>query len=417
MDLLKTLSEEFSIKPANAENIISLIDGGNTIPFIARYRKEMTGSCDDQVLHEFSLRLQYLRNLDKRKKEIAESIASQGKMTEELARAVENAQTLTEAEDIYRPFRPKRRTRATIAEEKGLRPLAETLLRQDKKSEAPKELAAAFIDPEKGVNTLEEALTGAQDIIAEIISDDAETRKKLRALMKKDGSVQSKAAKKQNPVYQMYYDYAEPVSKIPGHRILAINRGEREEALKVSILLNEAGALSIVNAAFVKDEAPASSIVKDAGKDAWERLIYPSVEREVRSELTEKAVSQAINLFAMNLRPLLLTPPLKGRVTLGLDPAYRTGCKIAVVDETGKVLDTTVVYPTPPQSKTEEAKKELTRLINKHGVTAISIGNGTASKESEIFVAELIKELGAPVGYMMVNEAGASVYSASKLAA
>lgn len=417
MDIITVLCAEFKIKPEHVKNIVSLIDDGNTIPFIARYRKEMTGSCDDQVLHELAERLQYLRNFEKRKAEIQESITAQEKMTDALLASIESAATLAELEDIYRPYRPKRRTRATVALEKGLRPLADLLMKQDIGAGTLKDLALPFVDAQKEVSTWEDAISGAKDILAEDISDNAEMRKRLRAFMQKNGVIKTQAGKKEDPVYQMYREYAEPVGKIPGHRILAINRGEREEALRVSVELDSAGALSLLYAGFVREGSSTSVCVKEAAVDAWERLIRPSIEREVRGELTEKASNQAISLFAMNLKPLLLQPPVKNKVTLGLDPAYRTGCKIAVVDETGKVLDTAVVYPTPPQSKTEEAKRELKRLILKHKVSVISIGNGTASKEAEIFVAELIRELDAGVSYMVVNEAGASVYSASKLAA
>ena len=417
MDITAALNAEFKLKFEHVKNIITLIDDGNTIPFIARYRKEMTGSCDDQVLHELSDRLKYLRNLEKRKAEIIESIFAQGKMNDELQKLIENAVTMAEIEDIYRPFRPKRRTRATIALEKGLRPLADSLIKQNLYNGSLEELATPFVNAEKGAPTWQDAIAGAKDILAEDISDNAEMRKRLRTIMQKDGILKSAAGKKEDSVYQMYYDYSEPVAKIPGHRILAINRGEREDVLRVTIELNNTAVLSALYAAFVIDGSITTECVREAAEDAWERLIRPSIEREVRNELTEKASIQAISLFALNLKPLLLQPPVKGKVTLGLDPAYRTGCKIAVVDETGKVLDTAVVYPTPPQSKTEEAKCELTRLIKKHGVNVISIGNGTASKESEIFIAGLIKELDANLSYMMVNEAGASVYSASKLAA
>ena len=417
MNLPAKLAAEFKLKQEHIENIIALIDQGNTIPFIARYRKEMTASCDDQVLHEVSDRLEYLRNLEKRKAEIAASITEQGKMTPELQGSIDAAVTMAEAEDLYRPFRPKRRTRATIALEKGLRPLADLLLRQDMRMGTLESLATSYINADKGIATWEEALEGAKDILAEDFSDNADVRKRLRAIMQRDGLLKSSAGKKEDAVYQMYLDYSEPVARIPGHRILAINRGEREEALKVSIELNDTAVLSALSAAFVKEGSITSASVKEAVEDAWERLIQPSIEREVRTALTAKATEQAILLFAMNLRPLLLQPPIKGKVTLGLDPAYRTGCKIAVVDDTGKVLDTTVIYPTPPQNRVDEAKDKLRKLIDKHGVNVISIGNGTASKESEIFVAELIKEVKADLSYMVVNEAGASVYSASKLAA
>ncbi len=417
MEIISALSKEFQLKPGHVGNIVSLIDLGNTIPFIARYRKEMTGSCDDQVLRQLSDRLQYLRNLEKRKAEIKESIAAQDKMTDELEKAIDSASTLAEAEDLYRPYRPKRRTRATAAREKGLSPLADILLRQEPTAGGLEEIAKPFVNAEMGVETWEDALSGAKDIIAEIISDDAGSRKRLRELMRKDGLLKSQADKDEDSVYRMYYEYSEPVGKIPGHRVLAVNRGEREGYLKVKVELQDAAALSILDAKFAARPSVTAECVKEAAADAWRRLIQPSVEREVRAELTQRASEQAISMFKLNLKPLLLQPPVKDKVVLGLDPAYRTGCKIAVVDETGRALDTAVVYPTPPQKKTEEAKNELKRLISKHGVGVIAIGNGTASKESEIFIAELNKELEKSVGYMVVSEAGASVYSASKLAA
>lgn len=417
MKLAAILSNEFKLKPEYVVNIINLIDGGNTIPFIARYRKELTGSCDDQVLRELSQRLQYLRNLEKRKDEISESITVQEKMTEEIKKAIEDAVTLSEIEDIYRPFRPKRRTRASVAEEKGLKPLAEILKKQSVKSGSLKDISEAYVNAEKGVETWEDAISGAKDIIAEEMSNDAELRKRIRQIIKKDGILKSAAVKNEDSVYQMYYDYSEPIEKIPSHRILAINRGEQEEYLKVKINLNEGEILSLFHSKYVTRGSVTTTCVIEAAEDAWKRLIFPSVERETRAELTERASEQAISMFALNLKHLLMQPPVKDKVILGLDPAYRTGCKIAVVDGTGKVLDTSVVYPTPPNNKTEEAKKELTRLIKKHGVNVISIGNGTASKESEMFIAELIRELDIGLSYMVVNEAGASVYSASKLAA
>ena len=417
MEMISLLSNEFKLKPEHVKNIVSLIDEGCTIPFIARYRKELTGSCDDQVLREVSERLSYLRNLEKRRDEVRESIAAQEKMTDELARALGSALTLSEIEDIYRPFRPKRRTRATIAREKGLEMLAKILAAQNIRRGSLEELAQPYVNPEKGVETWADALAGACDIVAEDIADDAECRKRLRALMTKSGHLVSKAAGQEKSVYEMYYDYTEPVVKIPSHRILALNRGEKEDLLKVKIALDDEPALRVLLGRFIMPGSITTETVKNAAADAWKRLIAPSVEREVRAELTERASEQAIRMFALNLKPLLLQPPVKGKVIMGLDPAYRTGCKIAVVSETGQVLDTVVVYPTPPQSKTEEAKRELVRLIEKHGVEAIAIGNGTASKESEIFIAGLISELKKPVGYMVVNEAGASVYSASKLGA
>ena len=417
MDISLILQNEFGIKKEFVDNIISLIDDGNTIPFIARYRKEMHGSCDDQILRDFADRLNYLRNFEKRKEEIINSITEQEKMTDEIMKAIEKAQTLASLEDIYRPYKQKRRTRATVAKEKGLEPLANELLAQNFDEIAFTKLAETFIDAEKGVESVDDAINGACDIVAEIISDDASCRSKLRDLFNRTGDVVSVATKEDDSVYSMYYDYREPVRKIPSHRILAINRGEAEEYLKVTVETDETSAIKILTDAFVNSDTYTSKLVEFCVNDSYKRLIFPSVEREIRSELTADASEQAIKIFGLNLKPLLMQPPIKGKITLGLDPAYRTGCKIAVVDAQGKVLDTTVIYPTPPQNKIEEAKDKLKVLINKYNVDVISIGNGTASKESEIFVADLIKELDRPVSYMMVNEAGASVYSASKLGA
>lgn len=410
------LSKEFTIRQDHSANIISLIDEGNTIPFIARYRKEMTGSCDDQVLREFFDRLKYLRNLDQRKEEIANSITEQGKMTDEIAIALAGAETLTEAEDIYRPFKQKRKTRASVAMEKGLTPLADFILEQNDGDLNAK--ASEFIDAEKGVESVEQAIQGASDIIAERVSDDANLRKILRKKLFDTGSISTKLLENENAkTYDMYAEHSEKISSIPSHRILAINRGEKEECLKVSLVKDEEAFVNEIKAFYVKSQNACGEIVANACIDAFSRLIFPSIEREIRSELFEKASEQAIKMFEVNLRPLLLQPPLKGKTIMGLDPAYRTGCKIAVIDAEGNVLDTAVVYPTPPQNKTEEAKVVLTKLILKHNVDVISIGNGTASKESEIFVADLIKGLNKPVSYAVVNEAGASVYSASKLGA
>ena len=416
MDLIKQLAEELKIRPGQAENAVKLLDDGNTVPFIARYRKEATGSLDDQVLRELAERLEYLRGLEKRKEEVSSSIEGQEKMTPEIAAALAGARTLAEVEDIYRPYRPKRRTRASIARERGLEPLAAAILEQPVRGE-PAEMAAPYADPEKGVPTPEEALQGACDIIAENMSDSAEVRRQLRELLWKTALLKSAAAVEEDSVYRMYYEYAEPVSKVPGHRVLAIDRGEREGFLKVSLEADPDRCLSVLVKAFVKNMSPCGDLVRAAGADALSRLILPSLERELRAALTENAVNAAIRVFGVNLRQLLMQPPVKNAVTLGLDPAYRTGCKIAVVDGTGKVLETTVVYPTPPQNKKDEAARTLRRLIEKHGVSVISIGNGTASHESEEFVAELIRTLPQKVSYMVVSEAGASVYSASRLAA
>jgi len=411
------LAEEFRLKKEHVENILKLIEEGNTIPFIARYRKELTGAIDDQTLRELSERYAYLQNLEERRSEIIKSIEEQGKMTEELLLSIESARILAELEDLYRPYRQKRRTRATVAREKGLEPLADIIFAQEDGSADPLALAAGYVDAEKGVGTAEDALNGAMDIIAERISDDASIRKALREYILKYGRLESTAAKEEDSVYSTYYEFSELVDKLQSHQILAVNRGEREEYLKAVIKSDETINHNLIYRRTVKGAGALSEIVRKAADDAYSRLIFPSIEREIRNTLTDRANEQAIRMFSMNLKHLLMQPPVKGKVVLGLDPAYRTGCKIAVVDGTGRLLDTSVVYPTPPQNKVEEAKKELLRLISKHGVEIISIGNGTASRESEIFVADLIAESGLPLSYMVVNEAGASVYSASKLAA
>lgn len=425
MDILKKLTEEFpSIREDRAQNIINLIDEGNTIPFIARYRKEMTGSCDDQVLREFNDRLLYLRNLEKRKEEVEKSITDQGKMTDEIRLALDAATTLTEVEDIYRPYKQKKKTRASVAIERGLQPLADFILAQDKNADVKAE-AEKYIDEEKGIKTVDEAIAGAKDIIAEIVSDDANVRKKLRNLFMKNGEIETKlvnADKDDAKVYEMYADYSESVAEIKSHRVLAVNRGEKEGFLKVKVTFNDVIAKRIAGAGYLKDGGYSTQLVQEAVEDSYDRLIYPSIEREIRAALTESASEQAIKMFEVNLKPLLMQPPVKDKITLGLDPAYRTGCKIAVVDGTGKVLDKTVVYPTPgPKQNIEAAKAKLKELIAKYNVDIISIGNGTASKESEIFVVDLIKEIkaetGRDVAYVVVSEAGASVYSASPLGA
>ncbi len=417
MDIFKTLSEEFGIKQEYVENIVELIDDDNTIPFIARYRKERTGACDDQVLRALHDRLLYLRNLEKRREEIIVSITEQEQMTKALEKDIAEATTLARLEDIYRPYKPKRRTRATVAKEKGLQPLAEILFGQAVKEGDIYALAQEYVNEEKEVLSAEDALSGAMDIVAEWVSDSADARAFLRESIKKAAILSSQQAKEEDSVYSMYYEYGEPVGKVPPHRILAINRGEKEGFLKVSIKANDDRMLGCLYNMFITGDSVGKKALEEAVTDAYKRLIFPALEREVRAELTEMASEQAIKIFGLNLGQLLLQPPIKGKVTLGLDPAYRTGCKIAVVDATGKVLDTTVIYPTPPQNKTEEAKAKLKALIKKHGVNAISIGNGTASKESEIFVADLIREIEEDVSYMVVSEAGASVYSASKLGA
>ncbi len=417
IDINQQLIREFKLKPSQVNNTVSLIDDGNTIPFIARYRKEMTGGLDDQVLRELYERLVYLRNLEGRREDVRRLIEEQGKLTPELSGALDKAVTMQEIEDIYRPYKPKRRTRATIAKDKGLEPLALTLFAQEIRDGSIEKIAEPYINSEKDVITVEDALNGAMDIIAEDVSDNADYRKAIREMFFRNGVLVSKAKKEEDSVYRMYYDYKEPVSKAAKHRILAINRGEKEEFLQVSIDIEEERIIEYLKSNTIKKpRSITAEYVERAVEDSFRRLIFPSIEREVRNELTETAEEQAMKVFAENLRHLLLQPPVKGRVVLGLDPAYRTGCKIAVVDDTGKVLDTTVIYPTPPQSKTEEAKKTLKGLISKHNVDIISIGNGTASKESEIFVADLLKEVSREVYYMVVSEAGASVYSASKLA-
>lgn len=417
MEINKILAEEFKLRQEQVVNTVALIDDGKTIPFIARYRKELTGSLDDQILRELSDRLTYLRNLEIRKSEVSSSIAEQGKLTEEISSALDKAETLVEVEDIYRPFKPKRKTRASIAREKGLEVLADLIGRQDDKLDLHNE-SQKFINVENGLETEEEVIQGASDIIAENVSDDAELRKSIRKLYEKAAKIESRASDENaETVYQNYYEFCEPVSKIADHRILALDRGEKEGALKVSVSIDEEFCFSIAERKYVINNTDSGNIVKAAVQDSCKRLIMPSVEREIRAELTARAAEGAIKVFSSNLRQLLLQPPIKNSVTLGLDPAYRTGCKIAVVDSIGKVLDTTVIYPTPPQKKIEEAKTKLKKLITKYGVTTIAIGNGTASRESEEFVAELIKEIPQNVSYMVVSESGASVYSASKLAA
>ena len=423
MNIIQTLTEEFNLKLVHTQNIVSLLDEGNTVPFIARYRKEMTGACDDQVLRALNDRLTYLRNLEKRKEEVENAIKEQGKWTEEIEKALSIAVTLTEVEDIYRPYKQKRKTRASVAIAKGLQPLAESILKQDK-TLSPKKEAEKYLTEE--VLSVDDAINGAKDIIAEIVSDDANTRKKLRNFYFRHGEIVSsyakgKEAEDEQKTYEMYANYSEPVGAIKSHRVLALNRGEKEEFLKVTIKVDDEFAKRIASAFFVKDGGESSKIVKEACDDGFARLIAPSIEREVRAELFETASEQAIKMFELNLKPLLMQPPLKDKITMGWDPAYRTGCKICVVDGTGKVLDKTVVYPTPPQNRTDEAKVVLKKLIAKYGVEVISCGNGTASKESELFIAELIREIkaetGREVGYIIVNEAGASVYSASALGA
>lgn len=417
MDIREKLCSEFSVRENYMENIISLIDDGNTIPFIARYRKEMHGSCDDQLLREIADRLQYLRNLEKKKEDYIAHIEELGKMTDELREDILAAETLAVLEDLYRPYKQKRRTRATIAKEKGLEPLALEILAQDKTEGSLEEMALPFVNEEKEIPDVAAALQGAGDIIAEIMSDSADVRHDLKELITSKGIIRSKAKTEEDSVYSMYYDYSEAVSKIPSHRILAINRGENEDFLKVTVEIEDFAAMGIFYRHFVKAGSITTQFVKETALDSYQRLVFPSVEREIRNMLTEKASEQAIKMFGQNLSPLLMQPPVKGKTVLAVDPAYRTGCKIAVVDPNGKVLSTGVIYPTPPQNKKEEAAAKVHELIKKFGVNCISIGNGTASKEAEIFVADTIKVYGGKVSYMVVNEAGASVYSASKLGA
>ena len=413
----KILSEELGKSEHHIQNVIDLLADGNTIPFIARYRKEMHGTMDDTTLRTLEERLSYLQNLKNRMEEVKNSIEGQGKLTEELALAIDNAKTLSEVEDLYITYKQKRRTRATIAKEKGLEPLAEILLAQSPDMAEPIELAAEYVNADLGVETAEDALAGACDIIAEIVSDDAEIRKMLKAAIWEFGSIISRAAKEEDSVYRNYYDAAFSIKKVQGHQILAMNRGENEEFLKVSIEYNRDNALQIICSRLITGKSKAFSLLAATAEDSYDRLIFPSVEREIRNDLFDFASDGAIKNFALNLKPLIMQPPVKGKVTLGFDPAYRTGCKLAVVDGNGKVLDTGVIYPTPPHNKIEESKKVLKSLIAKYKIENISIGNGTASRESENFVAELLSEIGGGVKYIVVNEAGASVYSASELGA
>ena len=416
MDIIRKLREEFGITQSQAENTVRLLDEGNTVPFIARYRKEMTGSLDDQIIRQLSERLTALRNLEDRRTQVRTAIAEQGRLTDALAAKLDAAQTQTEIEDIYRPFRPKRRTRASIAKEKGLQPLADIIWGQ-KLIGTPEEAAKAFVDSGQGVDTVLDAINGAMDILAEQISDEADLRKLLREETIKCGAIVSKKTKDEPSVYEMYYDYREPLKKAAGHRVLAMNRGEKEGFLSVKIEGEEEKLLQRMERRLIRRSSDTADILRGVIADSYKRLIAPSLEREIRNDLTEKAEEAAIGVFRENLRQLLLQPPISGKVVLALDPAYRTGCKIAVIDTTGKPLETTVVYPTPPQNKTAEAEKKLLALIEKYGVDLISIGNGTASRESEFFVAEMLKKTSRRVQYIIANEAGASVYSASKLGA
>lgn len=417
MTIIEQLARELDRPVEHIENVVRLLDEGNTIPFIARYRKELHGSMDDTALRTLEERLAYLRNLTERKESVKASIAEQEKLTDELAAAIDAAQTLAEVEDLYRPYKPKRRTRATVAKEKGLEPLAALLFAQERDCPRPEEAAADYLSAEKGVETVADALQGANDIVAEWISDDAAIRRSLRELLEKRGTLRSLAATEEDSVYRLYYDFEQPLSRLQGHQILAINRGEKEKMLSATVLLDRELALPLLRRAVVKPGSAAMEFVKAAAEDAYDRLIYPSLEREMRAALTDKASEGAIKMFALNLKPLLMQPPVKGHVMMGLDPGYAHGCKVAVIDATGKVLDTTVVYPTYGERQKNEAITKLAQLVKKHGVEHIAIGNGTASRETEQMTVELIHRVGGGLSYMIVSEAGASVYSASKLAA
>ncbi len=411
--IIKTLAQELNIGERQVAAAVGLLDDGNTVPFIARYRKEVTGGLSDEQLRLLFERLSYLRNLEARKTEVIKLLEEMEKLTPEIRQNLDKALTLQEVEDIYRPFRPKRRTRATIAREKGLEPLAAKILAQE--DMVDEQAIASFIDPQKGISTCDEALTGALDIIAEVVSDDAKIRKLIRDVAYKKGIVQASALTEETSTYSMYYDFKEPVQKIVSHRILAINRGEREKYLQVKILVPDDEIIEIIKAEYIKESSPTSDLMENAIEDAYKRLIWPSIEREIRNMLTEEAEEQALSTFSKNLKHLILQPPVKGRVIMGFDPAYRTGCKIVVIDTSGKLLTYTVCYPTPPQNKFDESKKIILDLIEKYRVDVVSLGNGTASRESEKFLAEILKESSRPVSYVIVSEAGASVYSASKL--
>ena len=411
------LAHELGREQSHIDNVIKLLDEGNTIPFIARYRKELHGAMDDTTLRKLEDRLTYLRNLDQRRQEVKKAVDGQGKLTPELSAAIDAAATLAEVEDLYRPYKQKRRTRATVAREKGLEPLAQLLYAQERSCPRPEDAAADFVDPEKGVETVADALQGANDIVAELLSDDAAIRKTLRTLLMRQGHLRSLAVKEEDSVYRLYYDFDQPVAKLADHQILAINRGEKESFLSVTVLLDRDTALPVLRRAAVKPGSAAMEFMKSTCEDAYDRLIYPSLEREARAALTERACDGAIKNFGLNLKPLLMQPPVKGKVTMGLDPGYAHGCKVAVIDGTGKVLDTAVVYPTFSAGKKAEAIRILSGLIRKHGIEHIAIGNGTASRETEQMTAEMLHQLGGGQSYAIVNEAGASVYSASQLAA
>ncbi|MBQ9985195.1 MAG: RNA-binding transcriptional accessory protein [Oscillospiraceae bacterium] len=420
MSYAAIIAEEFSVREEYVNNIIALLDEGNTIPFIARYRKEMHGTMDDQLIRQIADKLEYLRNLDARREEVRSLIDAQGNLTEEIGAALDAAATLAEIDDIYRPFRPKRKTRASVAREKGLEPLAEAIMQSQQTAEDPETMAAEYVDAEKGVEDVAAAIAGAQDIIAENVSDDAEVRKRVRNLVRFHGIVTSSAAKEEEEeesVYATYYQFSQPVEKLVGHRVLALNRGEKEGFLKVSVDTDPTRPLNSIRSLYVQGTSACAAVVQAACEDAYTRLIYPSIEREIRAELTEAAAEDAIKLFGVNLRQLLMAPPVKGKIAIGLDPGYRTGCKLAVVDPTGKVLDTSVIYPTHGAAQESRSAEILKDKIKRWGVEVIAIGNGTASKETELFCAKVLREIPEKVAYMVVSEAGASVYSASKLAA
>ena len=419
MSYAAIIAKEFNVREDYVNNIIALLDEGNTIPFIARYRKEQHGAMDDQLIRQIADKLEYLRNLDARKEEVRKLIEGQGNLSEEVSAALNKAATLAEIDDIYRPFRPKRKTRASVAREKGLEPLAQALLLSQKQNKAPADLAAPFVDAEKGVEDVESALQGAKDIIAEEVSDNAEVRKRVRNLVRIHGTVTAQAAKEveEDSVYATYFDFTQSVDKLAGHRVLALNRGEKEGVLKVALQADPSRPLNVIRSLYVQGSNACAALVQEACDDAYDRLIYPSIEREIRAELTEKASEDAIRLFGVNLRQLLMAPPVKGKAAIGLDPGYRTGCKVAVVDQTGKVLDTAVIYPTHGEGQERRSAQTLKEKIVKWGVDIIAIGNGTASKETELFCAKVLREVPRKVSYMVVSEAGASVYSASKLAA
>lgn len=417
MDILKVLTEEFKVRKDHVDQVVSLLDEGNTIPFIARYRKEQTGAMEDTVIRDLSNRLNYLRNLENRKEEVTRLIDEQGKLNEGLRKEIQESTTLQRLEDLYRPYRQKRRTRATMAKEKGLEGLANIILRQEISHEEFKLAIQEYIDQEKGVNNEEEALQGAMDIIAEIVSDEADLRQGIRKVLLRKAFVFTEAVdKEEDSVYEMYYEYKEPIKSIANHRILAINRGEKEKKLRVTLHIDHEEIINMIRAKMISNpNAPSRSYIDMALEDGYKRLLYPSLEREIRNSLTERAEEEAIKVFALNLEPLLMQAPIKGRTVMAIDPAYRTGCKLAVIDETGKLLDYTVVYPTKPQNRVEEAREKIKSLISKYGVSIIAIGNGTASRETELLVADILKEINDSIYYIIVNEAGASIYSASDL--